>query len=119
MKKRQTEEKGDQCVCYATLISSVYLLPPILLSILTMHSTCRIYHFLSDSTQVSHPSNPPSLHRIYRLSTNKKCIATYAKKIKEPATIAKLIASGQNAWVSNPKLLRITAPGTVMSSLYF
>lgn len=56
---------------------------------------------------------------IYLLSTNKICIAMYAKMMKALAKIAKLITSGHRAWVSKPKELKIVAPGTVMSNPYF
>lgn len=52
----------------------------------------------------------------YLLSTNSTCIAAYANTINTPEKMANPTASFQKANTSNPKVLRIVAPGTSMSN---
>lgn len=52
----------------------------------------------------------------YRFSTNRKCIAAYAKTMKTAAKTPSPVMSPQKANESNPKVLRMVAPGTSMSN---
>lgn len=54
----------------------------------------------------------------YRFSINKKCIAVYAITTKAAPNTASPIVSFQKARLSNPKALRIDAPGTSISRPY-
>ena len=54
----------------------------------------------------------------YRLSTSRKCIATYPSTKKTPQNTASPTASDHSARLLKPKELRIAEPGTLMSRPY-
>lgn len=59
---------------------------------------------------------PPNAPHDYLLSTRSTCIAPYANTMNKPENMASPTASFQNANESNPKVLRMVAPGTSISN---